>query len=410
MSVISLFSGAFCKEDSVLAALAGTTGLPIVRDADLIAQAASLSGLGADKIEKAFSAKTSVFNKFTHEKQRAASWLRLALATRLVEEERLLISGYCALLPPREITHVLRVCLIADAAFRRAVAVSDNGLVDREAQRALERGDEDRSMWSALVAGSKDPWAPALYDMVVPMDKTTVEEAAGLIAGHLADPAVRVTDASRTCTRDFLLAAKVETVITGKGHDVGVSAAGGVVTLTINKKVLLLDRLENELRGIAGKIEGVSEVVTKVGKGYYQTDIYRRADFEMPTKVLLVDDEREFVQTLSERLSMREVGSHAVFDGESALEMMAEDEPEVMVLDLKMPGIDGLEVLKRTKAARPDVEVIILTGHGSEADREECMRLGAFAYLQKPVDIELLSATLKRANEKVRAKKAQAQA
>lgn len=406
MSVISLFSGAFCKDEAVIAALAGTTGLPIVRDADLTALAVKLSGLGLDKIEKAFSAKTSVFNKFTHEKQRAAAWLRLALATKLTEKEGLLVTGFCALLPPRELSHVLRVCLIADAAFRRAAAAEEAGLADREAQKALERGDEDRSLWAALVSNSKDPWAPALYDMVVPMDKTTPDEAAALIVKHLADPAVRVTEASKACAKDFLLAARVETVVTGKGHDVGVTANNGVVTLTINKKVLLLDRLENELRAIAGKVEGVVDVVTKVGKGYYQTDIYRRADFEMPTKVLLVDDEREFVQTLSERLSMREVGSHAVFDGESALEMMADDEPEVMVLDLKMPGIDGLEVLKRTKADRPDVEVIILTGHGSEADREECMRLGAFAYLQKPVDIELLSDTLKRANEKVRSRKA----
>lgn len=406
MSVISLFSGAFCKDEAVIAALAATTGLPIVRDADLTALAVKLSGLGADKIEKAFSAKTSVFNKFTHEKQRAAAWLRLALATRLTEQEGLLVTGFCALLPPRELSHVLRVCLIADATFRRAVAAEEAGLPDREAQKALERADEDRSLWAALAAGSKDPWAPALYDMVVPMDKTAVDEAAALIVKHLADPAVRVTEASKACAKDFLLAARVETVVTGKGHDVGVTAKNGVVTLTINKKVLLLDRLENELRAIAGKVEGVTDVVTKVGKGYYQTDIYRRADFEMPTKVLLVDDEREFVQTLSERLSMREVGSHAVFDGESALEMMADDEPEVMVLDLKMPGIDGLEVLKRTKTDRPGVEVIILTGHGSEADREECMRLGAFAYLQKPVDIELLSDTLKRANEKVRARKA----
>ncbi|WP_029459618.1 response regulator [Solidesulfovibrio alcoholivorans] len=408
MSVISLFSGAFCKEAAVIAALETTTGLPVVRDADLTDLAGKLSGLGPDKIGKAFSAKTSVFNKFTHEKQRAVAWLRLALATRLAEEERMLLAGYCALLPPREIAHVLRVCLIADAAFRRAAATEEAGLADRDAQRALERADEDASLWTALAAGSKDPWAPSLYDMVVPMDKTGVDEAGVLIAKHLADPAVRVTDASKACVRDFLLAARVETVVTGKGHDVGVSAKDGVVFLTINKKVLLLDRLENELRGIVGKIEGVSDVVTKVGKGYYQTDIYRRADFEMPTKVLLVDDEREFVQTLSERLSMREVGSHAVFDGESALRMMADDEPEVMVLDLKMPGIDGLEVLKRTKAERPDVEVIILTGHGSEADQEECMRLGAFAYLQKPVDIEKLSDTLKRANEKVRARKATA--
>ncbi|MFU2210508.1 response regulator [Solidesulfovibrio sp. C21] len=406
MSVISLFSGVYCKEQSVVAALAEKTGLPVVRDEDMTLLAAKLSGLGLDKIEKAFSAKTSVFNKFTHEKQRAAAWLRLALASRLVEEDKLVIAGFCALLPPREITHILRACLIADATFRRAAAAEEAGLSDRDAKRALERGDEDRAMWSGLVADAKDPWSPALYDMVVPMDKTSVDEAAMLIVKHLADPAVAVSEASRRFARDFLLAAKVETAITGKGHDVGVTARDGVVSLIINKKVLLLDRLENELRGIAGRIEGVTDVVTKVGKGYYQTDIYRRADFEMPTKVLLVDDEREFVQTLSERLSMREVGSHVVFDGESALEMIADDEPEVMVLDLKMPGIDGLEVLKRTKAERPDVEVIILTGHGSESDREECMRLGAFAYLQKPVDIELLSDTLKKANEKVRSKKA----
>jgi DNA-binding NtrC family response regulator len=79
-----------------------------------------------------------------------------------------------------------------------------------------------------------------------------------------------------------------------------------------------------------------------------------------------------------------------------------EDEPEVMILDLKMPGIDGIEVLKRVKQTRPEIEVIILTGHGSEEDRTTCMGLGAFAYLQKPVDIDLLTETLKKANEKMR--------
>jgi len=70
-----------------------------------------------------------------------------------------------------------------------------------------------------------------------------------------------------------------------------------------------------------------------------------------------------------------------------------------------MPGIDGIEVLRRVKETRPEIEVIILTGHGSEADRETCMKLGAFAYLQKPVDIEVLSDTLKKANEQIRKKK-----
>jgi two-component system, OmpR family, response regulator CpxR len=67
-----------------------------------------------------------------------------------------------------------------------------------------------------------------------------------------------------------------------------------------------------------------------------------------------------------------------------------------------MPGIDGIEVLKRVKQTRPEIEVIILTGHGSEQDRTTCLELGAFAYLQKPVDIELLTDTLKKANEQMR--------
>ena len=93
------------------------------------------------------------------------------------------------------------------------------------------------------------------------------------------------------------------------------------------------------------------------------------------------------------------------YDGESALEMLREDEPEVMILDLKMPGIDGMEVLRQVKATQPDIEVIILTGHGNETDRETCMGLGAFAYLQKPVDIDVLSETMKQANEKIQARK-----
>lgn len=142
-------------------------------------------------------------------------------------------------------------------------------------------------------------------------------------------------------------------------------------------------------------------MATEVGKNFHQADIYRKIDFQAPSRVLLVDDEREFVQTLSERLLLRDMGSAVAYDGESALEMLREDEPDVMILDLKMPGIDGMEVLRRVKATQPNIEVIILTGHGNETDRETCMSLGAFAYLQKPVDIDILSETMKQANEKI---------
>ncbi|PIU50534.1 MAG: response regulator [Desulfobacterales bacterium CG07_land_8_20_14_0_80_52_14] len=114
-------------------------------------------------------------------------------------------------------------------------------------------------------------------------------------------------------------------------------------------------------------------------------------------KVLLVDDEEEFVTSLSERIKMRELGSEVALNGEKALQIVKDQVPDVMILDLKMPGIDGMEVLRRVKKAYPEVEVIILTGHGSEKDEEEARRLGAFDYLQKPVDIDNLVQRIKHA-------------
>jgi DNA-binding NtrC family response regulator len=114
-------------------------------------------------------------------------------------------------------------------------------------------------------------------------------------------------------------------------------------------------------------------------------------------KVLMVDDEEDFVKTLSERMQMRDLESDVALSGEQALQRVAEDIPDVMVLDLKMPGIDGLEVLRRVKQLYPNIPVVILTGHGSEKDEHEARRLGAFDYLQKPVDIEKLIQTLRKA-------------
>jgi DNA-binding NtrC family response regulator len=114
-------------------------------------------------------------------------------------------------------------------------------------------------------------------------------------------------------------------------------------------------------------------------------------------KVLLVDDEEEFVKALSERMKMRDVESDVAFSGEQALKTMNEDLPDVMVLDLKMPGMDGMEVLGRAKKAYPGVQIIMLTGHGSEKDEKEARRLGVFEYLQKPVSIEKLMKTVTEA-------------
>lgn len=114
-------------------------------------------------------------------------------------------------------------------------------------------------------------------------------------------------------------------------------------------------------------------------------------------KLLLVDDEENFVNTLAERMKMRNVPSAVVYSGEEALKVVKDQEPDVMVLDLRMPGIDGMEVLRKVKAAHPKVQVIILTGHGTELDEEEARKLGAFHYHKKPIDIDELLGTVKKA-------------
>jgi len=404
MSVITLVGAAFSNKSAVIKEVSARSGYTTVDINQIIASASRTSGMGENKILAAFSAKTSVFNRFTHEKERSVAHLRLALA-EILEHDRLLIAGPVSFLIPEKITHVLRVCLVADNKYRLNEAMQREGLSEKAALQKIRQQDEDLAALLKMLEKGDDPWSSTLYDIVIPMDKTTLAEAASLIVEKAGSDVVAKTDHSQAVLDDFLLAAQVEVKLAQEGHNVGVDARKGLVTLTINKNVLMLSRLEEELKSIVDKVPGVTSVVTRIGENFYQPDIYRKYDFEVPSKVLLVDDERDFVQTLSERLIMRDMGSAVAYDGESALSMIQEEEPEVMILDLKMPGIDGIEVLRQVKATNPDIEVIVLTGHGTEKDKDVCMELGAFAFLQKPVDIQLLSQTLIKANEKVQGKK-----
>ncbi|MBI4844344.1 MAG: response regulator [Nitrospirae bacterium] len=114
-------------------------------------------------------------------------------------------------------------------------------------------------------------------------------------------------------------------------------------------------------------------------------------------KVLLVDDEVEFVDTLAQRLKMRDLLVDVVYNGEQALSFIRKTSPDVIVLDLKMPGLHGIEVLKEIKKSASEIQVIILTGHGTDKDEDEARRLGGFDFLRKPADIDLLVAKIKEA-------------
>lgn len=114
--------------------------------------------------------------------------------------------------------------------------------------------------------------------------------------------------------------------------------------------------------------------------------------------IMLVDDEESFALTLAERMQMRHATTTVAHSGQEALDILAKGTiPDVMILDLRMPGMDGLEVLRRVKESHRKVQIIILTGHGTEKEEEEARRLGAFEYHKKPVDINVLVDSIKKA-------------
>ncbi len=404
MPIITIFSGGFCQESPVVQEVIARTGYRHITDDEIVADASRRAAMPEDKIKRAFSAKGSVFNKFTLEKERSLAYLKLAIADA-IRTDKALITCFSGQLIPESVSHSLRVCLIAPPKYRIAAAVEQQGLSEKEATKLVQKREEECTLWIDSLFGKRDPWEPSLYDIVIPVDKMSVADAADLIAANAAKDIIQPTAQSEQALEDFRLAAETETVLIRQGHHVEVSAKEGAIMLTINKHVLRLNKLMEELKSIAEEIDGVKSVETQIGKDFHRSDIYRKYDFEMPSKVLLVDDEREFIQTLSERLIMRDMGSAVAYDGESALSLIEEEEPEVIIVDLKMPGVDGLEVLRKVKATRPEIEVIILTGHGHEEDRQLCMELGAFAYLQKPLDINVLSETIQKANEKIRQRK-----
>jgi len=117
--------------------------------------------------------------------------------------------------------------------------------------------------------------------------------------------------------------------------------------------------------------------------------------------VMLVDDEVPFVETMTKRLEKRDLTILQAFDGQEALEKLKKNRNlDVIILDVKMPGMDGLETLNGSKKAFPLVEVIMLTGHATVESAIEGMKLGAFDYLMKPCDIEQLIAKVEEATKK----------
>ncbi len=401
MSSIALFPCLYTPVTGVIGKLQNDLKLKAYSDSDLFAQTQERFGVDIEKLQKLMYGRTSVFNQFTLEKEITINRFRLVLADKLNAREPYLFHGFLTSLIPLEVTHVLRV-LVVDKKQARIDAAIQEGLTRSAAKKAIRDHDINAYSWTDFLF-HKEAYDRTLYDLVLPVESRTEKDLIDEISKCYHKTSVLQTSESQHAVQNMLLAAEVERILLLNGHNMIIKAKNGVILLTARQSVLNHSSLQAKLTDIVKQVKGVQSV--ELTHGATSSDsIYRNQKFELPSKVLFVDDEKDFVQTVSQRLISRDVGTYGVFNGEDALEIIAEDRPDVMVLDLKMPGLYGVEVLRRSKEMAPEVEVIILTGHGTSKDMKDCMDLGAFAYLNKPVDIEELSATIKAANEKVHSK------
>ena len=322
----------------------------------------------------------------------------------VLKRNNVVYKGYGALLIPSSISHVLRICLIAGNEYRIRNVIKKLDVDEKEAKRIIKRDDEIFYHWSIYIH-QKKPTDKSLYDMVLKIDEHNQDELEDNIMINVHKEVLRTTTESLGTLDNEIIATDIKIYLLENDYNVDVAFDGEKVEIYIKKFVLRLEKYKNDLRElILGKFK-YDNIKFIISKSYKSPSIIRNIDLEIPQKVLLVDDEIEFVETLSERLKSRSMNPSIAYNGEDALEQIEKEAPEVMILDLKMPGIDGMKVLEQVKSKHPSTEVIILTGHGSDFERKRAMELGAFAYLEKPVDINVLSETMKQAYKKVQMSK-----
>ena len=119
----------------------------------------------------------------------------------------------------------------------------------------------------------------------------------------------------------------------------------------------------------------------------------------MSEKVLLVDDESEFLEVMQERLGSRGIDVDTSQSPDDAIAQISRESYDAVILDLQMPGMDGIEALKQMKAKRPELQIILLTGHGSVETGVEAIKLGAMDFIEKPADLATISEKIKKAKE-----------
>ena len=398
MSIITITSGIHTNSEAILKKLSATIDSIVITDNEVIEATSLKYGIKKATLQKVLESKLITFNNFSHKKEKSMAAMKMVLSG-FIKNNNIIFYGITGQLISDWVTHVLKVRITSDIQNRIKNGMSNPSLSEKDIAGQIKEADLLMATWIHAVKGKKLR-DKALFDIVVQSDKLETDKAVNMIIENLESLLKSTQDLNEEEVKNFALASEVEYALAAMSGELTVEADRGKITVTINENVLMLAKLKQKIVSITQGITGITSVETKIGKDFYKSNIIRSLDFETSPNLLLVDDEKEFVETLSERLKMRDFKSKIAYSGKEALDFTNREDTEVMVLDLKMPGIDGFEVLKKIKQEKPAIEVIILTGHGSEKDKETCLNMGAFAYLQKPADIDLLTDTMKKAYAK----------
>jgi len=398
VAIVTVFSGSYCHGKEIAQKVTKQLGYKSIEE-KVLDITVEKYGSTKEKLLKSIKGQLTLFNAFTHDREKNFARLKLSLAELMVDDN-ILLYGYTGHLLPRTISHVLKTCIIANFDYRTKMAAHDEAISENEAEKIIHNDDSERLEWTSYLF-EKRPYDETLYDLIIPVHNITVNEAVESICKYAASEQVQSTSRSQNTAEDFLLSAKVELALIEKGEKVEVFSENGNIVITMEKEVLRMKQYQEDLGETATSVKGVKKIDFKLGSKFQTSSLNPWSNIEVPPKILLVDDEKDFVQTLSERLRTRNLESSVVYDGEQALEFVKKDAPDVMVLDLMMPGINGIEVLRKVKSEHPNVEIIILTGHGSKQEEETAEDYGAFAYLRKPVNIDLLARVMNEAYQKI---------
>jgi len=400
MAIITIYGTLYCSEREITAKLAKKLEYAMI-DKDLLEETSNKYHISVEKLKSTLAGHVPFLNNISHEREKNIAYLKSSLA-KLIKNNNVIYHGYATHFLPKNITHILKVCLIANHEYKIKMAIKEHGLSEQNAKNVIKKDDEKRYKWTQHLLGSS-PWDENLYDILIPMHSSSVEETVRLIAENVQKKVLETTAESERAINDFILASRVNIPLVENGYNVNITCDNGDAKISLKEYVIRLESMKEKIKKLVSPVSGVKSVEVTMESDVHVPSRYDK--LEVHPRFLLVDDEKEYIQTLSDRLQTRDLNSAVAYDGEEALSHIEKNEPDVMVLDLKMPGVDGMEVLRKVKKERPHVEVIILTGHGSEQDKISAMELGAFAYLEKPVDIEILTETMKKAYAKINKEK-----